>query len=109
MDPLRPKYQPVGLDLSAEQCRSLTAFVASLPAPQAMQPLSRRQRNNVTRGRQLFATVGCAACHAERVGDIDGIYSDLLLHDMGPGLADPVLAQPTLVLIKQRGPAADDQ
>jgi len=53
----------------------------------------------VKEGARLFATVGCAACHAttQRSGssDITQVahqtfhpYTDLLLHDMGSGLAD---------------------
>ncbi|MFM1823608.1 MAG: hypothetical protein RI967_1874 [Planctomycetota bacterium] len=54
----------------------------------------------VERGRALFAEAGCARCHAPtlRTGDrspIEGLrgvefhpYTDLLLHDMGDGLAD---------------------
>ena len=32
--------------------------------------------------------MGCATCHTPKLGDVEGIYSDLLLHDMGPGLTD---------------------
>jgi CxxC motif-containing protein (DUF1111 family) len=51
-------------------------------------------------GEQLFSTAGCAGCHMPtlRTGSLRGVpevsnqvihpYSDLLLHDMGPGLAD---------------------
>ena len=39
-------------------------------------------------GRRLFAEVGCATCHAPTLGDVRGIYSDLLLHDMGQSLSD---------------------
>ncbi len=36
------------------------------------------------RGRaRLFAKIGCADCHSEKLGPIAGIYSDMLLHDMG--------------------------
>ena len=31
--------------------------------------------------------MGCADCHREKLGDVDGIYSDLLLHDMGQSLS----------------------
>jgi CxxC motif-containing protein (DUF1111 family) len=31
-------------------------------------------------------------CHKPNLGQVRGIYSDLLLHDMGPRLADPALA-----------------
>lgn len=48
-------------------------------------------------GAALFATVGCAACHTPAMPGPGSptaaqrpvpLYSDLLLHDMGPGLAD---------------------
>ena len=31
---------------------------------------------------------GCADCHTPRLGSVEGIYSDLLLHDMGLELSD---------------------
>ena len=54
----------------------------------------------VSRGEVLFHAAGCAGCHVAtlRTGTLDGVdavshqiihpYTDLLLHDMGPGLAD---------------------
>ena len=39
-------------------------------------------------GRRLFAEVGCASCHTPSLGEVRGIYSDLLLHDMGQTLSD---------------------
>jgi len=44
-------------------------------------------------GQQVFQAIGCASCHTPRLpgpgarGPIF-VFSDLLLHDMGPGLAD---------------------
>jgi CxxC motif-containing protein (DUF1111 family) len=40
-------------------------------------------------GQREFERAGCAACHPATLGEVTGIYSDLLLHDMGLGLADP--------------------
>jgi CxxC motif-containing protein (DUF1111 family) len=37
----------------------------------------------------VFREVGCADCHRPRLGQVAGIYSDLLLHQMGEGLSDP--------------------
>jgi CxxC motif-containing protein (DUF1111 family) len=64
----------------------------------------RAQRNwaapEVVKGKSLFTTIGCASCHtptfktsqfaqhAELRGQTIHPYTDLLLHDMGPGLAD---------------------
>ncbi|MBT4932464.1 MAG: hypothetical protein HN889_12515 [Rhodospirillaceae bacterium] len=43
-------------------------------------------------GKQVFRQIGCAACHIPEVPLDDGgtsrMYTDLLLHDTGPGLAD---------------------
>jgi len=68
---------------------------------QTLRPPLRRKVNDpaVLRGEQLFATINCASCHVPsmRTGrhliaalserDL-ALYSDMLLHDMGPDLAD---------------------
>jgi len=36
----------------------------------------------------MFEAAGCATCHRPKLADVGGIYSDLLLHDMGPALSD---------------------
>ena len=47
----------------------------------------------------MFAEVGCAECHQESIEtnlvSVQGLYSDLLLHDMGANLADPVPSGPS--------------
>jgi len=56
---------------------------------------------SIGRGRSLFSSIGCALCHTPsmRTGNATvealrfqtaNLYSDLLLHDMGVGLADNV-------------------
>ncbi len=66
----------------------LTAFIAALPRPRQVLPKKQLNRVMVQHGAKLFETVGCAACHTPKVGPVDGLYSDLLVHDMGPALAD---------------------
>jgi CxxC motif-containing protein (DUF1111 family) len=56
--------------------------------------------STVERGRRLFRAAGCTSCHVERLrtgptavvpaftDQIIHPYTDLLLHDMGPALAD---------------------
>jgi CxxC motif-containing protein (DUF1111 family) len=51
-------------------------------------PAETPESRAVARGRSLFEAAGCATCHRPRLGEVDGIYSDLLLHDMGPALGD---------------------
>jgi CxxC motif-containing protein (DUF1111 family) len=36
----------------------------------------------------VFETVGCATCHAPQLATATGLYSDLLLHDMGESSSD---------------------
>jgi CxxC motif-containing protein (DUF1111 family) len=70
-------------DLLAPQTDALTRYIGALAAPQEQvdQPLAQR-------GHHVFEQVGCASCHIESVGPAKRVFSDLLLHDMGPGLSD---------------------
>jgi CxxC motif-containing protein (DUF1111 family) len=80
-------YKAPGLDLSEGQCESLIQFVASLPRPLVRTPETPQHAREAAAGRKLFTTIGCANCHRPNLGDVDDIYSDLLLHDMGQSLS----------------------
>jgi CxxC motif-containing protein (DUF1111 family) len=84
-----PLYQTaVGstkIDLTRKQCDELTAFCASLPRP-VERPVEGTSGADAAAGNKLFRSVGCAECHTPNLGDVDGIYSDLLLHRMGADL-----------------------
>lgn len=72
-------------EVGAPLIETLTAYLASLrPAPAGQGA-----------GAALFAATGCAACHVPALPAAGGgtvpAYTDLLLHDLGPGLADPVV------------------
>ena len=86
--PQSPEYRPAGLDLNAEQCDALVDYVSSLPAPGQRKLSTESDEQYVGGGAKLFASIGCAKCHVENVGEVAGIYSDLLLHDMGDVLGD---------------------
>jgi CxxC motif-containing protein (DUF1111 family) len=75
-----------GLDLTSEDCDSLTAFVRTLREPE--RHVGKRETGSVFRGSALFAKIGCTACHRPNMGTVEGLYSDLLLHDMGNDLGD---------------------
>jgi CxxC motif-containing protein (DUF1111 family) len=80
-----PSRRPRGYDLTLEQCAQLTAFCASLPRP--VERLSKGVTGEQAEtGKTLFGTIGCAECHTPKLGGVDGIYSDLLLHRMGRDL-----------------------
>ena len=65
-------------------------------------PTPATDTDTIIRGRKLFEEVGCAMCHTPTlhtgkktaVGALQNkdvnLYSDLMLHNMGPGLADDV-------------------
>ena len=83
------------VELSAERLAALIDYLRYLAPPARQRPDDPAAR----RGEMLFAAAGCAACHtpSARTGDTTGPalsgrdiapYSDLLLHDMGAGLAD---------------------
>lgn len=72
-------------------------FVRFLAPPERGLP---RRPEDAARGEELFGSLGCVACHlpALETGDHPvealahktvGLFSDLLLHDMGPELAGP--------------------
>ena len=94
-NPSRPQPTPLGtpmalgststagFDLTEAQCEQLTDFCRALGKPDASTPTDPAAKAQVEAGRLAFASVGCADCHSPTLGPVAGIYSDLLLHDMG--------------------------
>jgi CxxC motif-containing protein (DUF1111 family) len=79
-DPSRLK-----LDMDEEQCELLTRFIGRLASP------VRRAPDGATVppwGYMVFESIGCATCHTPTLGAARGLYSDLLLHDMGESSGD---------------------
>jgi CxxC motif-containing protein (DUF1111 family) len=82
-------------EVSTQTVNDVVFYLQTLKAP-----IQRNQTNtSVTEGKALFLQVGCESCHRQtlKTGDasIPALanktfhpYSDLLLHDMGPGLDD---------------------
>ena len=86
--PLAPSQKAEGLDMTETECDELVAYIRALPAPVAVDPSGPQGTRDMREGRRLFADVGCADCHTPTLGDVRGIYSDLLLHDLGESLSD---------------------
>ena len=75
-------------ELSSEDLFDLVSFAMLMAAPQ-LEPETPRTKRGATR----FDEAGCDTCHTPRLVGPRGplpIYSDLLLHDMGPQLADGI-------------------
>jgi len=83
-------------EVSVKELSQLTKYVQLLGTP----PARKSADAQVIRGRQLFAQLSCNACHTPEMttgrnhplaalrNQLFRPYSDGLLHDMGPGLAD---------------------
>ena len=78
------------------------AFFMKFLAPPIPSPNTPGGSESITHGRQLFASVGCALCHTPTLTTGPSatpafdrqpvnLYSDLLLHNMGAGLADDIV------------------
>lgn len=100
--PMRPTELPnpdglldderAGVDLPIDRVDRIAFYLRRIAIPKRV--------GLTARGTQLFASTGCATCHAPtmhtrrdypipQLADIDApIYSDLLLHDLGAALAD---------------------
>jgi len=77
------------------------AFFARFLSPPMPSPDTPGGADSIARGRKAFADVGCALCHTPTLhtgnstvaalrNQTVNLYSDLLTHDMGPGLEDGV-------------------
>ena len=86
--PQKPDYEAPGLDLNQAEVDALIEYITDLPAPLQQLPADSKAANWVKKGHKLFGSVGCSECHVEDIGEVAGIFSDLLLHDMGPLLGD---------------------
>ncbi|MGB0683699.1 MAG: di-heme oxidoredictase family protein [Magnetovibrionaceae bacterium] len=74
-----------GLEIDSRMLRLITTFVSRTPAPAATTDLE---------GLSLFEDTGCADCHRTSLplpgGGQVAAFSDLLLHDLGPEMADGI-------------------
>jgi CxxC motif-containing protein (DUF1111 family) len=81
-----------GHEVGADSLNLVTFYAANLGVPARSGATDRE----VQRGKALFHNAQCAACHVPafavqppgRAPHLIWPYTDLLLHDMGPGLAD---------------------
>jgi CxxC motif-containing protein (DUF1111 family) len=87
-DPRIPPLPASGPDMDQDDCDALIAYVRALPRPTVETPPLPRDARAVNAGKAVFKSIGCAACHVPKLGEVEGIFSDLLLHEMSPELSD---------------------
>src|SRR5437870_10370551 len=77
-------------------------FQRFLAPPTPVSSFGTMSANSISRGRYQFTNVGCALCHTPQLqtghatvaalrGKPVNLFSDLAVHQMGPGLADDIL------------------
>jgi CxxC motif-containing protein (DUF1111 family) len=78
-------------EISADDVDALIGFVSKLAPP----PRHSTDAAAEGRGEQVFASLGCAACHVPELPGAGGVmvplYSDLLIHDVAPTEARRVI------------------
>ena len=97
IDPSQPAYRNPAVDISDDQINAMSHFISVLPRPIQDLPSEPEALLQVNRGSVAFEKVGCAVCHVPNLGNVSGLYSDLLLHDMGENLYDYDAAEPYVV------------
>lgn len=97
--PLPPGVDPApDPEMDEAALELLFAYVRMLAPPASLPPTSREDAGRRSRGERLFHAIGCAACHVPelRTGrhphpaydrKTVRLYSDFLLHDLGPEAA----------------------
>jgi CxxC motif-containing protein (DUF1111 family) len=108
--PVPPETDPVPepeVELSAiEAVTDFTRFLAPPPKKSIRQISDTYEKKKVLKGKKLFKKIGCIKCHipSMRTGQSEipslhrkviFLYSDLLLHDMGPSFIDICLGLAT--------------
>lgn len=83
-------------EVGPDQLDALVAYVRFLAPPDPAVPSSREERRVVARGAALFRKMGCTSCHVPEMRTGASVeprvladrsvrlYTDLLLHDLGP-------------------------
>ena len=87
-DPRLPGLAARGLDMDQDDCNLLIDYVRGLRPPVVSPPADDRTAAQIKAGEATFKSIGCASCHLSKLGDVEGIFTDLLLHDMGQQLSD---------------------
>lgn len=85
-----------GVEITDEMLDLVTFYSSNLAVPRRRNPKS----ETVLKGKTLFHSIGCASCHRPKFktgslpknkhlsGQVIWPYTDMLLHNMGEGLAD---------------------
>lgn len=97
--PIPPETDPApDPEIDREAIEAIADYIRFLALPERAETVDEDDERMIHEGEHIFDEIGCAACHVQRlltgpneVAALDRkvvpLYSDLLLHDMGPDLA----------------------
>lgn len=104
--PLEPpktgRRRSLHIDMTSDQCASLSALIHNLPRPVRSESVD----GHTGAGERVFDRIGCTSCHVQDLGFVSGLYSDMLLHDMGTEMSDAQIATPDIVVSETRRSSA---
>ena len=103
LNPLSSEYRLAGHDMSDTEIDAMVRFVGNLAKPIEVKPATPLATERARKGEEVFNHIGCAVCHPRELGKVGGLFSDLLLHDLGPSLSDPVEPNPDVDIVERRG------
>jgi CxxC motif-containing protein (DUF1111 family) len=98
--PLPAELDPIpDTEVGPEIALAMTDYLLFLAPPPTIVPSTEERRVEVARGREAFGEIGCTGCHTPVLftgpNEVEALnnkpvwlWSELLLHDMGPELAD---------------------
>jgi len=92
--PSKRKKSSGRVDLNAIETDALISFISNLPKPIEQVALTPDEVQRHASGKLAFNEFGCADCHVQDLGSARGIYSDMLLHEMGQSMVDVQTAVP---------------
>lgn len=94
-DHAEDSYINPGLDITQSETSLMFSYVSAIPRPIEAKP-DYEENRKIRAGEKIFNSVGCVDCHVPDIRPAKGIFSDLLLHDMGERLQGPSAAPATM-------------
>ena len=76
------------IDILPCEALKISIYISTMPRPLEAKSDMETNRHALA-GEKIFISVGCVDCHVSDVRPATGIFSDLLLHDMGERLQGP--------------------
>ncbi len=81
-------YVNPSIDILPDEALMISSYISTMPRPLEDKSDTEMYRH-ARAGERIFNSVGCVDCHVSDIRPATGLFSDLLLHDMGERLQGP--------------------